>query len=140
MQTMWPVRESAVSISDGIEARMIEAEAQLKAGNTAGALATLNAARATVSGPAPLVDAGSDVARVNQLFRERAFWFFSRGHRVGDLRRLIRQYGRTEAMVFPTGAWHKGGNYGTDVNFPIPQAEENNPNVPKGQSCIDRSA
>jgi len=25
-------------------------------------------------------------------------------------------------------------------NFPVPQAEQNNPNLPAGQSCIDRNA
>lgn len=140
VQTIWPARESPVIIVSGIEARTIEAEAQLKAQNAVGALTTLNAARTTVAGLAPLTDAGSDAARVDQLFRERAFWLFGHGTRVGDLRRLIRQYGRTQDAVFPTGAWHKGGNYGTDVNFPTPQAEDNNPNVPKGQFCIDRNA
>ena len=119
---------------------MIEAEAQLRAQNTAGALATLNAARATVTALTPLVDAGTEPARVNQLFRERAIWLFGRGYRLGDMRRLIRQYGRTADTVFPVGTWHKGGNYGTDVNFPVPQAELNNPNVPAGQTCMDRSA
>lgn len=140
VQTIWSARESSVAISNGMEARMIEAESHLKAGNAAAALATLNAARATVSGLAPLADAGSDAARIDQLFRERAFWFYGRGHRMGDLRRLVRQYGRNQASVFPTGAWHKGGNYGTDVNFPVPQAEDNNPNVPAGGACIDRNA
>lgn len=135
----WPQRESPVIITSGIEARMIEAEAQLKAGNAAAALATLNAARATVTGLAPLTDAGTPAARLDQLFRERAFWFFGRGYRTGDMRRLIRQYGRAQDNVFPTGAWHKGGNYGTDVNFPIPQAEQNNP-TSGGASCIDRNA
>ena len=120
---------------------MIEAEAQLAAGNAPGALATLNAARTTVTGLTPLVDAGTADARVNQLFRERAIWLFGRGYRLGDMRRLIRQYGRTAAQVFPVGAWHKGGNYGTDVNFPVPQAEQNNPNLPSGAStCLDRNA
>jgi hypothetical protein len=135
----WSAREAPVAITNGIEARMIEAEAQLKAGNAAGALATLNAARATVSGLAPLTDAGTPEARLDQLFRERGFWFFGRGYRTGDMRRLIRQYGRAANTVFPTGTWHKGGNYGTDVNFPVPQAEQNNPNA-GAASCIDRNA
>jgi len=59
---------------------------------------------------------------------------------LGDLRRLIRQYKRTPESVFPTGAWHKGGNYGVDVNFPVPQAEANNPNVSAQNTCIDRNA
>ncbi len=141
VQLVWPIRESSVAITSGIEARMIEAEAQLAAQNAAGALATLNAARATVTGLTPLVDAGTPEARVNQLFRERAIWLFGRGYRLGDMRRLVRQYNRAANTVFPVGGWHKGGNYGTDVNFPVPQAELNNPNLPSGAStCLDRNA
>ncbi len=140
VQLLWPDRTSTVAIVDGIEARLIEAEAQLKAGSAATALATLNALRASKTGLAPLTDAGSDAARVNQLFRERGFWLFGRGHRMGDLRRLVRQYGRAQDAVFPTGTWHKGGNYGSDVTMPVPQAEENNPNVTPGHTCLDRNA
>jgi hypothetical protein len=140
VQLLWPVRESSVAITSGIEARLIEAEATLRAQNAGGALTILNTARATVTGLAALVDAGSAEARVTQLFRERAIWLFGRGYRLGDMRRLVRQYNRPATSVFPVGPWHKGGNYGTDMNFPIPQAEQNNPNVPAGQSCIDRNA
>jgi starch-binding outer membrane protein, SusD/RagB family len=139
VQLVWPARETPVAISAGIEARLIEAEAQLRASNAAASLATLNAARTTVTGLTPLTDAGSADARVNQLFRERAFWLFGRGHRVGALRRMIRQYSRAASTVFPVGAWHKGGNYGADVNIPVPQAEENNPKVQLGQTCLDRN-
>jgi len=66
---------------------------------------------------------------VDQLFRERAFRQYGRVYRTGDMRRLIRQYGRSESTVFPLGPWHKGGNYGSDVNMPVPQAEQNNPNL-----------
>jgi len=140
VQLVWPLRESPVSISAGIEARLIEAEAQLNAGDAATSLATLNTARATVTGLAPLTDAGSDSARVDQLFRERAFWLFGRGQRIGALRRLVRQYTRDANTVFPIGAWHKGGNYGVDVTIPVPQAELNNPNLPGELTCMDRKA
>jgi hypothetical protein len=143
VQMLWTARETPVTIVGGIEARMIEAEAQLRApaSNPAAALAILNAARTTVTGLAPLTDAGTDAARVNQLFRERAFWLFGRGHRVGDLRRLVRQYGRPANTVFPTGPWHKNdGAYGTDVTLPIPTAERNNPALPAGEICLDRNA
>jgi hypothetical protein len=140
VQLVWPIRESPVALTSGVEARLIEAEAALRAQNAAGALTTLNTLRLTVTGLVPLVDAGTADARVTQLFRERAIWLFGRGYRTGDMRRLIRQYNRPATSVFPVGTWHKGGNYGTDVNFPIPQAEQNNPNVPAGQSCIDRNA
>jgi hypothetical protein len=138
VQRLWPLRESSVAIVSGAEARLIEAEAQLRTGNAAGALTTLNTLRGTFSMPA-LADAGSDAARVDQLFRERAFTLFGRGTRTGDMRRLIRQYGRTANSVFPTGAWHKGGNYGGDVTLPIPLAELNNP-TPGAGVCIDRNA
>jgi hypothetical protein len=138
VQMLWPTRESPVAIITGVEARLIEAEAQL-AGDPDAALATLNAARATVPGLLALSDAGTPEGRVDQLFRERAFWQFGRGYRVGDLRRLVRRYERADATVFPVGPWHKGGStYGTDVNFPLPLAEANNPNVPAGQTCLNR--
>jgi hypothetical protein len=129
---------AAVTIVSGIEARLIEAEADLKAGGTDW-LTILNDLRANggVAGLAPLTDPGDAAGRVNLIFRERAFWMFGTGHRLGDLRRLIRQYGRGAESVFPTGVFHKGGNYGTDVNIPLPFDEENNPNF---AGCTNRDA
>jgi starch-binding outer membrane protein, SusD/RagB family len=75
-------------------------------------------------------------AAVDLLFSERAFWLFATGHRLGDLRRLIRQYGRAPDEVFPTGTYIKGGDYGEDVNLPIPIEEQNNPN---SAGCLDRN-
>lgn len=138
VQRLWPARESGVAITSGLKARMIEAEGYLRANNPTATLAALNAARATFTGLAPLTDAGTDAARVDQLFRERAFTLFGRGTRTGDMRRLIRQYGRSANSVFPTGTWHKGGSYGTDVNFIIPLAESNNPVAGAGV-CLDRN-
>jgi hypothetical protein len=42
----------------------------------------------------------------------------------------------TEATVFPQGVHYKGGNYGKDVNLPVTQPEENNPNF---KGCTDRN-
>ncbi len=145
--TLW-ARSDPVTVASGIEARLIEAEAALNAAtpDVATYLAKMNEDRATKAGLAPLSDPGTQAARVDLLFRERAFWMFGTGHRLGDLRRLIRQYGRGPETVFPTGTFFKGGNYGTDVNFPISIDELNNPNIPQnattiGQStCINRSA
>ncbi len=143
VQLKWPVRDAPITIVGGVEARLIEAEAAFKAGDPAGMVTKLNQARTEggVTGlAATLTDPGNDAARVNLLFRERAFWLFSTGHRVGDMRRLIKFYGRTAESVFPTGDWHKGGPYGPDVNFPVPQAEETNPNVVANNTCTDRAA
>ncbi|HEY0970939.1 MAG TPA: RagB/SusD family nutrient uptake outer membrane protein [Gemmatimonadales bacterium] len=136
-QMKWPSRETPATVVGGIEARLIEAEARLAAGAPGEALAILNTLRATQAGLAPLADAGSPEAQVDQLFRERAFWLFGTGHRLGDLRRLVRQYGRAPETVFPVGEYFKGGEYGTQTSIPIPQSEENNPNIGHvGQNAI----
>ena len=71
------------------------------------------------------------------LFREKAFWTFSRGQRLGDLRRLVRFYNRTPENTFPVGQFYRGGAYGADVNLPVPQDEAVNPNF---SGCTDRRA
>jgi hypothetical protein len=108
---------SPVVLASGVEARLIGAEAMLRAGDASGALQVLNALRAAVPGLAPLPLEATDPARVDQLFRERAFWLFATGHRQGDLRRLVRQYGRPAEGVFPTGPYKNGQTYGNDVSF-----------------------
>ena len=136
-QLKWPERGADAAVADYAEAQLIVAEAQLAAGDAAGARTTLNALRAA-EGLEPL-----DAVDVDVLFEERAFWLFGTGHRLGDLRRLVRQYDRNAESVFPTGAYFKGGTYGTQTSFPIPQAEENNPNIGRGtqdQICLDTGA
>lgn len=144
VQMKYPDRASSATIADGVEARLIEAEAALNAGNPVGALTTLNALRSDAGVLAlrgysagslpPLTLQIGTAAQVDQLFKERAYWLYLTSHRLGDLRRLIRQYGRPANSVFPNGPYFKGGNYGTDVNSPIPQQEQNNPSYTPG-SC-----
>ena len=120
----------------------------IPAGNAAGMISTLNTLRATkltlgtvtynANALPALVDPGTAAARVDLLFREKAFWTFSRGQRLGDMRRLIREYGRTADQVFPVGQHYRGTQYGPDVNLPITQDEINgNPNF---TGCTDRNA
>ena len=134
IQLVWPSRTADVLLMTGTEARLIEAEAQLKAGSAGQALTTLNTLRSGVTGLAPLTSAD-----VPTLFRERAFWLFGTGHRLGDLRRLVRQYNFATDAVYPTGSYWKGGTYGNDVVLPIPQAEENNPNFDRA-ACVTTQA
>lgn len=136
IQNLHPTKESNTVLASGVEARLIEAEAALQAGNTGSFIGLLNALRSS-AGLGGLSVPGSQSARVDLLFRERAFWLYLTGHRLGDLRRLVRQYGRDQAQVFPVGSYHKGGEYGSDVNFPVSSDERNNPNF---ESCLDRSA
>jgi hypothetical protein len=125
----------AVTMASGIEARLIEAEALVKTDPT-GWLGKLNAARATrPTELLPLVDPGTESARVDLTFRERAFWLYLTAHRLGDLRRLVRQYGRDPESVYPTGAYHKQGlTRGRQASWIIPQFEDNNPNFSRA-SC-----
>ena len=138
-------RSDPVPLATGIDARLIEAEAKLVAQDVAGMMVILNALRTTsqrlgvyqVPVMAALPTPTTQTAAVDLYFREKAFWAFSRGQRLSDLRRLIRQYGRTQAQVFPVGQFFKGGTYGTDVNFPVTTDETPNPNW---KGCIDRNA
>ena len=120
--------ESPIDVATGTEARLIIAEASLRGGNYVAALGELNALR-TAAGLDPLAPAATATAQQDQLFTERAFWMFGTAHRLGDLRRLITQYGRPVNSVFPSGTYFKGNAYGNQVAFLVPQEEEqDNPN------------
>jgi len=153
----YPTLDADVPLASGVEARLIEAEAALQAGDAATMINTLNTLRANVvtllsilypdqkqtfpppgtGGTvqlAPLSDPGAGlsaadafVARRSLLFQERALWLYNTGHRLGDLRRLVRNYGLPSNTVFPSGPHFRGGSYGNDVNFPPPFQENNNP-------------
>jgi hypothetical protein len=121
---------SPIPFASGVEARLIEAEAALSAGGATTALGILNDLRATAITPAlpALSPQTTKGAQVDQLFRERAFWLFASGHRLGDLRRLIRQYGRDAETVFPTGLYRRGTTYGPAVTLTPDASELSNPN------------
>jgi hypothetical protein len=157
------VGDSPVIVASSVEARLIQAEAALQTGS-ASWLTTLNSLRTDgtydtmpdpsdpsktdtlwhagtggVTGLAPLADPGTPNARVDLLFRERALWLFLTGERQGDLRRLIRQYGRQQQAVYPTGSYNGAfGTYGTDVTAPIPSAEQIS--NPLFTGCLSRGA
>ncbi len=134
----YPDASASVVVADGIEARLIEAEAVIQPANPPLALFTsiLNDLRAT-QGLDPIDQPATQDEAVDLLFSERAFWMFATGHRLGDMRRLIRQYGRAAEDLFPSGGYLKGGTYGSDVNLPIPVEERNNPNF---SGCLNRDA
>ncbi|MDQ3698760.1 MAG: RagB/SusD family nutrient uptake outer membrane protein [Gemmatimonadota bacterium] len=144
LQLKYPSRIASVVLANGVEARLIEAEAALNAGNTGTWLTILNTLRATAITPAlpALADPGSADAREDLMFRERAFWLFLTSHRLGDLRRLVRDYARDSESVFPSGDYFKGGSFGPDVNFPIPIDELNNPQATglNNRNCLSDEA
>lgn len=127
-------QDSSAVLASGVEARLIEAEAALNRGQSAAYLPILNTLRSGV-GLAALADPGTPAARVNQFFEERAMWLFGTAHRLSDLRRLVRQYGRAQNTVFPSGTYFREsttgsqrdqGVYGADVAFPMVFDEQNN--------------
>jgi hypothetical protein len=141
-QGLYPGQASLIPLASGLEAQLIIAEQQLKTSGFGGAnppyLATLNALRTTVPGLAPIVVAPTTAeAAQNLLFSERGFWLYLTGHRLGDMRRLVRQYGRDPNTIFPIGVDFNGTPYGSDVNFAISEDEANNPNF---HGCLNRSA
>ncbi len=156
VQTKYASRSANLSFADGVEARLIEAENAARAGTAyIGTLNTLRASLPTLltntPGPStlllttPTITATSlpaltapatQAAQIDQVFQERAYWLFLTGHRLGDMRRLIKHLGRNAETVFPTGAYFKGGTYGVDVNYPVPFQETNNPNFTQ---CLDRN-
>lgn len=149
-------------LGSGIDARLIEAEYQLSQGSnqwltilnglrTNGSIARIDttvsgepdtiwaAGSGGIEGLRPLEDLTDNNAKVELLFKERAFWLFMTGNRLPDMRRLVRQYGRHREEVFPTGLYSNGqsltGDYGSDINMPIPWMEKKN-NLFKG--CMNR--
>jgi len=154
-QFIWG-RSDPVNIVSGLDARLIEAEGKLAANDIPGMMTIPNALRATPPQLGMVTTAGfspqgafvpaamaalptpaTQAAAVALFFREKAYWTFGRGQRLGDMRRMIRQYNYTQDNVFPTGNFFKGGVYGTDVNLPMTTDEYNNPNF---KGCTDRKA
>jgi hypothetical protein len=144
-QSIWG-RDDPIAIVDGLDGQLIQAEAKLNASDIAGMTAILNALRATPptqgifkpSGTlAPLATPATQSAAVSLFFREKAFWTFGRGQRLGDLRRLVRQYNRSQDQAYPNGAFFKNGSYGTRVAFPVPDRDKANPQF---SGCIDTNA
>lgn len=145
-----------IRVADGLEARLIEAEAALQAGDDSW-LTILNDLRATCIGsaacapvprlttanlPDTLTDPGSADARLDLVMKERAMWLYLTGHRQGDLRRLAHVYRRDPLTLWPHGIVSapafppaypdpptiNGTFYGEDVVYVPPVSERaNNP-------------
>ncbi len=145
-----------IPLASGIQARLIEAEVLLKKGMITEWLDTLNSLRttctttATCPSPAPagsgnieglalLADPGTDRGRILLTFREKGFWLFSQGHRQGDMRRLVKQYGMRQDQVYPTGLYASApfaSFYGSRIDATVGYEElQNNPNF---HGCLSR--
>jgi hypothetical protein len=117
---------SPLTMASGIEAQLLQAEAALSAGQVGTWSSILNALRQNGISPsmAPLTadstTGASPSMQLAVMFRERAFWLFGTGHREGDVRRLVRQYGLPVNTVYPTGPYFGGpSQYGSSAVFPV---------------------
>lgn len=135
VQFKYPDRGADIPIASGIEARLIEAEADLDFGANPGSavagnwLAILNDLRADNGVAGTLTDPGTPRDRVELLYQERAFWMWLTAHRLGDLRRLVRLpgYGYDVDTVYPIGNTIRNESRGNAVSFIVPNDEANNP-------------
>lgn len=133
-----------VPLASGVEAWLIRAEAELNDGDLDFGTGLLNELRENAAELlellhdrdvlpenelAPLPPALTFQQGADQLFHERGFWLLLTGHRLGDLRRQIyldAYAANSHDDVYPTGVYHKGGEYGNDVVFPLDFDEANN--------------
>lgn len=145
--TKYKTATSPITVADGIEARLIEAEADLKDGNPRW-LSTLNQLRARLVDGSNLrllsdtTDPGTANGRVDLIFYERAFWLYATGHRHGDMRRLVRQYQRDSETVFPSGLYtpvrpNTVKHYGSMVVFLLSETNNTNPHF---KGCFHKNA
>ena len=130
----YPSRSAGVALATGIEAQLILAEVALNGAGGATAMYTiLNDLRSDFGVTPALTPGATFDDAVDDLFYERAFWMYLTAHRLGDLRRLVRDYGRAAESVYPSGQyWKLGQSYGPDLSFPVSTDEQGNPNF---QAC-----
>lgn len=131
----YPDAAASIIVASGTEARLIEAEIA-SVGDPSAMLTVLVALHAAAGRILKMAVPSTAAGRLDVVMSERAFWMFATGQRLGDLRRLIAHYGRTEGSVLPVGAYHKGGTYGTDANLPVPTSARG----PTYAGCTDRSS
>jgi len=122
---------SPTRLADGLEARLIQAEAAVARGDATW-LTILNDLRNSCVGAAPcapvpgltvaslpaLTDPGDDTSRVNLIMQERAMWLYLTAHREADFRRLARVYHRDQGTLWPTGIYHSPSFPDLDIRNP----------------------
>ncbi len=116
----YPTSASPIPIASGDEAILLVAEADLEAGNLTAAVTGINKLRAKAS--LPLYAGGTAVEVRAQLIDERRRELYLEGQRLGDIIRFNIPQSPTAGTPFPI----KGGTYGNQLCFPLPDVERNN--------------
>jgi hypothetical protein len=118
--TKYATISSPIPIASGDEAILLVAEADLEAGNVTAAVAGINKLRAKSSLP---TYGGGTAAEVRaQLIDERRRELFLEGQRLNDIIRFSIPQLPPAGTAFP----FKGGVYGNQLCFPLPDVERNN--------------
>lgn len=122
--TKYPTIGTPIPIASYDEAQLIIAEADLAAGNVQAAVTIINRLHTAVGIPAY---GGGTAAEVKvQLIEERRRELFLEGHRLNDIIRFKIPLTPAPGTPFPV----KGGVYGDQVCFPLPDVERfNNPTL-----------
>lgn len=118
--TKYATSASPIPIASGDEAVLLIAEADLETGGVAAAVTGINKLRTKSSLP-PY--AGGTTAEVRaQLIDERRRELFLEGQRLNDIIRFSIPQSPVAGTAFPI----KGGQYGNQLCFPLPDIERNN--------------
>jgi hypothetical protein len=121
-QTKYATVSAPIAFAKYAEAQLIIAEAEIRANNLPAALPILNAARARGNQAVPFTGV-TQQQYLNELIDQRRRDLFLEGQHLGD---LIR-FGISPQPAAGT-PYHFGGTYGTQLCFPLPNAERlNNP-------------
>ncbi|MDP9206735.1 MAG: RagB/SusD family nutrient uptake outer membrane protein [Gemmatimonadota bacterium] len=123
IQTKYPTSTSPIPIASYKEAQLIIAEAQQ--GQTA--VNIINALRAAAGLPA--FSSTDPTAIANEVIEARRRELFLEGQHLYDVRRFNLPLDPPAGIPYST-VYLKGGNYGTERCFPLPDVETlNNPNI-----------
>ena len=118
--TKYATSASPIPIASGDEAILLIAEADLEAGNLAAAVAGINKLRAKSSLPTFSSTSATEIRA--QLIDERRRELFLEGQRLGDIIRFSIPQSPAAGTTYPV----KGGIYGNQICFPLPDIERNN--------------
>ncbi len=119
----YPGFDSPIPVARWEEAQLILAEAAVAAGDVAGAVGIINTLHANAG--LPPYAGGTPDEVMSQIIEERRRELFLEGHRLGD----IIRYG-LPLFPAPGTPFYVGGEFGTQVCFPLPAVErDNNPNI-----------
>jgi len=134
-QLKYPSLGADIPLATGVEARLIEAEAALAAEDRDEFFRIHNEElRSLHEELDALEDTGQTMAELVDIhFDERARWLWLTSHRLGDLRRLVTQYGRSADDVYPVGETIQSTLYGDQLSMPVPFSEQNNPSYDPSQ-------